>query len=72
MIKYAVAMSIRMICFVVALFIHNWWSLIPIAGTIILPYVPVVLANTVVQPRVVNAERPGLVSISSSKHGEDA
>ena len=73
MIKYTVAMAIRMICFVVALFIHNWWSLIPIAGTIILPYVAVVLANTVVQPKVVAVERPGgLVSVSSTHHSEDA
>jgi hypothetical protein len=61
-IKYILAMSLRFVCFFVALamsFPPTWWTLIPIAGAIILPYVAVVLANTVVQPRAASVERPG-------------
>jgi hypothetical protein len=68
MIKYMVAMSLRFVCFFVAIamsFPPTWWTLIPVAGAIILPYVAVVLANTVVQPRIGSVERPGsLVRVS--------
>ena len=73
MIKYLVTMSIRIVCFIVAIFIHNWWALIPIAGAVLLPYVAVVLANTVVQPRVAPVERPGsLVPAARPHSGPDA
>jgi hypothetical protein len=70
MLKYTIAMSIRLVCFIVAIFIHSWWALIPIAGAVILPYVAVVLANTVVQPRMTPVERPGgLVAVSPPHPG---
>ena len=73
MIKYLVAMSIRLICFVTAIFIHSLWALIPIIGAIVLPYIAVVLANTVVQPRVTPVERPGgLVPVAHPHAGPDA
>jgi fatty acid desaturase len=62
MLKYSIAMGIRLLCFVAAIFVWQWsplWALIPIFGAIILPYVAVVLANTVVQPRITPVERPG-------------
>jgi predicted tellurium resistance membrane protein TerC len=70
MIKYTIAMCIRLVCFVVAIFIHSWWALIPIAGALILPYVAVVLANTVVQPKITPVERPGGLVPVSSPHVE--
>ncbi len=70
MIKYIVAMSLRFLCFFVALamsFPPTWWTLIPVAGAIILPYIAVVLANTVVHPSVATVERPGsIVPLSPS------
>jgi Protein of unknown function (DUF3099) len=73
MIKYLVTMSIRIVCFIVAIFIHNWWALIPITGAVLLPYVAVVLANTVVQPRVTPVESPGaLVPVPHHHNGPDA
>jgi Protein of unknown function (DUF3099) len=70
MIKYTLAMSLRFVCFFVALamsFPPTWWTLIPIAGAVILPYIAVVLANTVVHPPVTTVERPGgLVPFSPS------
>jgi hypothetical protein len=62
MLKYTIAMSIRLVCFVAAIFVYQWspwWALVPIVGAVSLPYVAVVLANTVVQPRVTPVERPG-------------
>jgi Protein of unknown function (DUF3099) len=62
MIKYIVTMGLRFVCFFVALamsFPPTWWTLIPIAGAVFLPYIAVVLANTVVHPRVAAVERPG-------------
>ena len=77
MIRYLITMLVRLICFILAIFFyywwHNWWALIPLAGAIILPYVAVVLANTVVQPRVAPVERPGsLVHVAHDQTGPDA
>ena len=73
MLKYTIAMVIRLICFIVAIFIHNLWALIPIAGAILLPYIAVVLANTVVHPKSTPVERPGsLVPVARPHAGPDA
>lgn len=66
MLKYTVAMVIRLICFLIAVLAPiGWWKLIPIAGAVILPYIAVVLANTVIQSNTTPVERPGsLVPIS--------
>jgi hypothetical protein len=43
--KYAITMSIRMICLVLMLFVQGWWLLVVGIGAVFLPYVAVVLAN---------------------------
>lgn len=58
MIRYAIAMSIRVVCVILCLFVHGWWLLLPIAGAVILPYVAVVLANVGSNPSG-SVERPG-------------
>jgi hypothetical protein len=58
MIRYAIAMSIRVVCVILCLFVHGWWLLVPIAGAVILPYVAVVLANVGSNPNGA-VERPG-------------
>lgn len=45
MVRYTVAMSIRMLCIIACLFVRGWWLLLPILGAVVLPYVAVVLAN---------------------------
>jgi predicted tellurium resistance membrane protein TerC len=45
MIKYTVAMVIRIICFALIFAVPGWWRLIPALGAVALPYVAVVLAN---------------------------
>jgi hypothetical protein len=71
MIKYTVAMVLRLICFLVAALLYQtlgWWTLIPIAGAIVLPYIAVVLANTVIQAKVQTVERPGSLVPVSARH----
>lgn len=45
MIQYSIAMSIRVVCIVLCLFVRGWWLLLPAIGALILPYIAVVLAN---------------------------
>lgn len=45
MIKYTIAMSIRVGCIFAMLFVDGWWLAVCAAGAIFLPYVAVVLAN---------------------------
>jgi hypothetical protein len=60
MLKYTIAMVLRLICFLVVCLIPvSWWTLIPLVGAVILPYIAVVLANTVIQSAVTPVERPG-------------
>jgi len=59
MIKYSVAMGIRVLCILSILFIHGWWVLIPAAGAIFLPYFAVVMANVGAGERSGQVERPG-------------
>ena len=71
MLKYTIAMVIRLICFLVAAVFARqlgWWILIPIAGAVLLPYIAVVLANTVVQSKVTDVERPGSIVPMSRPH----
>lgn len=44
-VKYAVTMSVRMICLVLMLFVQGWWLLVVGIGAVFLPYVAVILAN---------------------------
>jgi len=45
MLKYTVAMTIRVVCIVAALFVEGWLMWLAFAGAIFLPYFAVVLAN---------------------------
>ncbi|MFC6355573.1 DUF3099 domain-containing protein [Luethyella okanaganae] len=59
MIKYTVAMSIRVVCIVLMLFVQGWWLLVCAIGAITLPYFAVVLANVHSNPRRGTVLRPG-------------
>jgi hypothetical protein len=59
MIKYTVAMSIRVVCVVLLVFVRGWAMWIIAAGAIILPYIAVVLANVGNTPPQPDVERPG-------------
>jgi hypothetical protein len=45
MIKYAVAMSIRMVCLILVFVVDGWFKVVPIAGAVFLPWIAVVIAN---------------------------
>ncbi|WP_309106821.1 DUF3099 domain-containing protein [Arthrobacter sp.] len=45
MIKYAVAMGIRMVCLVLVFVLDGWLKLIAVAGAVFLPWIAVVIAN---------------------------
>ncbi len=57
-IKYALAMSIRVLCVLACVWVRGWWLLIPAAGAVFLPYIAVVIAN-VGSRRPAFVERPG-------------
>ena len=45
MVKYSVAMAIRMVCIVAMLFVTGWWLVVCAIGAILLPYFAVIAAN---------------------------
>lgn len=47
MIKYTVAMTVRVICLVLGMFLQGWLMWLCFAAAIFLPYVAVILANDV-------------------------
>jgi len=61
MIKYSVAMGIRMVCIVLLLFVQGWWLILFAAGAIVLPYFAVVIANVAAAPKRSDVVRPGSI-----------
>jgi hypothetical protein len=59
MVKYSIAMGIRLVCIFACFFTPGWWLLIPAAGAIFLPYIAVVLANVSMRPKDPDVLRPG-------------
>jgi predicted tellurium resistance membrane protein TerC len=71
MIKYSVAMGIRIVCIVLLMFVQGWWLLVCAAGAIFLPYFAVVLANVHSDPRGTRVLRPGSVEVYRPLDRED-
>ncbi|HYI32956.1 MAG TPA: DUF3099 domain-containing protein [Glaciibacter sp.] len=63
MIKYSIAMSIRVVCIVLMLFVEGWWLLVCAVGAITLPYFAVIIANVHSDPRKAAVLRPGAVDV---------
>ncbi len=63
MVKYTVAMSIRMVCFILFFFVHGWWLLLVGVAAVVLPYLGVVAANTIVNRPEQTLEKPGGVIV---------
>ncbi|RXZ86508.1 DUF3099 domain-containing protein [Agromyces atrinae] len=61
MIKYTIAMSIRVLCIFGLLFAKGWWLAIFAAGAIFLPYFAVIVANVDSKRRGADVERPGAI-----------
>lgn len=69
MVKYSITMIIRMVCIGLCLVVQGWWLLVFAAGAVFLPYIAVILANTIDSrfsaverpestPRMITASRP--------------
>ncbi|GAB3617537.1 hypothetical protein GCM10027416_20940 [Okibacterium endophyticum] len=73
MIKYSIAMGIRVVCIAMMLFVRDWWLVVFAAGAIFLPYVAVVIANAGGQKQGTAVEGPGgLVPVRpETAHDED-
>lgn len=72
MIKYTVAMSIRVACIFAMLFAKGWWLAVFAAGAVFLPYVAVVLANVSGPSRDTEVLRPGgIVPVAPPAPGGD-
>jgi Protein of unknown function (DUF3099) len=67
MIRYAVAMGIRMVCIGACFIAPGWWILIPAFGAIVLPYFAVIAANTVVASPRTTVERPGAILLVDNR-----
>ena len=78
MIRYSVAMGIRMVCIVLCIVVPDWWRILPAVGAIALPYFAVVIANNVSGRNGGRVDRPGAVVPGtpplrpSREPGEDA
>lgn len=62
--KYTIAMSIRLVCFILCIFVTGWWQLVFIAGAVVLPYIAVVLANTATRGSALDVVSPGGIVLS--------
>jgi len=51
MLRYSIAMGIRLLCIIACFFTPGWWLVIPAIGAIVLPYVAVVIANVSTSPQ---------------------
>lgn len=67
MVKYVTAMSIRMVCFILFFFVHGWWLLLVGVAAVVLPYLGVVAANTIVSRPQESLEQPGGVIVVRSR-----
>ncbi|CAN5131830.1 hypothetical protein BH11ACT3_BH11ACT3_07880 [soil metagenome] len=59
MIRYGIAMGIRVACVGLLFVFQGWWLLIPAIGAIVIPYFAVVVANNVSQRGAQTVARPG-------------
>lgn len=45
MVRYSLAMGIRVVCIVALFFLDGWFKLVAVAGAVFLPWIAVVIAN---------------------------
>lgn len=70
-IKYSVMMAIRFICIIACFFVHGGWLLVSAFGAIALPYIAVLVANTVLPTKGAQLTRPGpVVLLNQQSHNE--
>ncbi|MDH6278414.1 ABC-type transport system involved in cytochrome bd biosynthesis fused ATPase/permease subunit [Aurantimicrobium minutum] len=67
MIKYSIAMGIRMVCIIAMLFVSGWWLVVCATGAIVLPYFAMIIANVKVAPQQGAVERPATIVLYQEK-----
>lgn len=67
MIKYTLAMTIRMVCIIAMLFVQGWWLIVCAAGAIALPYFAMIVANVKMAPKTTQVERPSTIVLYQEK-----
>lgn len=67
MIKYSIAMGIRMVCIIAMLFVSGWWLVVCATGAIVLPYFAMIIANVKVAPQRGTVERPATIVLYQEK-----
>ena len=68
MVKYGVAMAIRLVCIGLCFVVEGWWLILPALGAVFLPYVAVVVANSVSKESAGSIPlRPGTVSVRDNR-----
>jgi hypothetical protein len=67
MIKYSIAMGIRMACIIAMLFVTGWWLVICATGAIVLPYFAMIVANVRMTPQQGTVERPATIVVYQEK-----
>ena len=60
MLKYCIAMGVRLICIAMCFFVQGWWLAIFAVAAVVLPYFAVILANVGNEPGG-RVERPGSI-----------
>lgn len=73
MIKYLIAMAIRVVCIILCIVVPGWWVLIPVLGAVFLPYFAVLIANSTTS-KAGSIESPGgvVVRVTPAPTGESA
>lgn len=61
MLKYTIAMSVRVVCLGLCLVVPAWWNVIPALGAVFLPYFAVVIANNARTGTRERVQRPGAI-----------
>ena len=67
MIKYSIAMGIRMACIIAMLFVTGWWLVVCATGAIVLPYFAMIVANVKMTPKQGVVERPATIVLYQEK-----
>jgi predicted tellurium resistance membrane protein TerC len=63
MVKYSIAMSIRMVCLILVFVVQGWWVVVVAIGAIVLPYIAVVIANVGSRTSTATRVLPGYLAI---------
>lgn len=67
LVKYTIAMSVRVVCLIVGVFLEGWAMWVAFAGAIFLPYFAVVVANAPGKSSTVAKINSPTKSISADK-----